>query len=186
MRGRHEGYSLGFQDCSQFTVGIQAGRQRTAHSPQEPERIEGEQHQQTRPCYYHVEVEGQSLSNPALKEGSQGAGAAAGGAGREMKNVFPQTEVGAARQGLSWHKAKGCQCCGQHQPARYSLGKERQSSPLSQQESPGIRQFVERDQDDVHQTPDTATAEGGQLKDSPACVAQIEAVDAEEAQEHRQ
>jgi hypothetical protein len=90
-------------------MGIQAGRQRAAHSPQEPERIEGEQRQQTRPSYHHVEVEGQSLGKLSVKEGSQGAGAAAGGAGREMEKVFPQAEIGAAREGFNRHKTKGCQ-----------------------------------------------------------------------------
>lgn len=139
--------------------------------PEDPERIEGEQHQQTRPRYYHIQVEGQSLGEVTMKEGSQGAGAPAGRAGREMEQVLPQAEVGATRQGFRWHKAKGCQRCCQHQPARYSLGKKRQGLLLSQQKTPGIGELVERDQDGVHQAPDAASAEGDELEDSPARIA---------------
>ena len=84
--------------------------------------VPGNKRDERRGGDYHVPVEGQCGGETPVEESRQRAGAATGGAGCEVKEMSPQTEIWPLRESLRRHEHECPQCPYQNGPARYSFG----------------------------------------------------------------
>ena len=163
-------------ECMPFEGGIQAARCGVGKSSGQSDPVQTEQGEQTRSGDDHVAVEGQGARELSVKKSGQGASGAAGGAGRDLKQVAPQAQVRSTRPSFGRQQAKDQQRRQQDDPPRYSPRKEGHPS-LPKRVALSVGKFVHGNQDDVHQFPDATPAQSHKLEDAEARVAQIKAVE---------